>query len=99
MIPTRRTYNRPSYRGTHLIYELQATKELDNNVMNITMPSLNTSQKRSQCWGLNVGPHIDTDGLWPVCIEVNSDKLNVVSYRLTKVANLVQLVIRLGDMI
>ena len=30
-------------------------------------------------------------------IEVNSDKLNVVSYRLTKVASLVQLYIRLGD--
>ena len=32
-----------------------------------------------------------------VTIEVNSDKLNVVSYRLTKVVSLVQLVIRLGD--
>jgi len=34
----------------------------------------------------------------PRIIEVNSVKLNVVGYRLTKVASLVQLVIRLGDM-
>ena len=36
-------------------------------------------------------------GRFRITIEVNSDKLNVVSYRLTKVASLVQLDIRLGD--
>ena len=36
-------------------------------------------------------------GRFRITIEVNSDKLNVVSYRLTKVASLLQLVIRLGD--
>ena len=35
----------------------------DNNVIDGTTPALNTSQKRCQCWGSNVGPHVDTDGL------------------------------------
>ena len=40
------------------------TKAVDNSVMNVTTPALNTSQRKiPQCSGLNVGPHIDMDGL------------------------------------
>ena len=43
--------------------EKQVFKAGDNNVIDGTTPALNTSQKRCQCWGSNVGPHVDTDGL------------------------------------
>ena len=45
-IPTQQTYNSLRYRGTRFKFEKQATKAVDNNVMNITTPALNTSQKR-----------------------------------------------------
>jgi len=52
MIPTRQTYNSPRYRGTHFKYEMQATKAVDNNVMNVTTPVLNTSQKEMPMLGV-----------------------------------------------
>jgi len=41
-IPTRRMYNNPRYRGTRFKYGMRATKAFSNNVMNVTMPALNT---------------------------------------------------------
>ena len=45
MIPTRRAYNSPRYRGTRFKIETRAMKAVDNNVMNVTTPALNTSQR------------------------------------------------------
>jgi len=59
----RQPFNSPRYCGTCFKYEVQATKAVDNNVINFTMSALSTSHKICQCWGLNVGPYIDTDGL------------------------------------
>ena len=38
--------------------EKQVFKAGDNNVIDVTSPALNTTQRE-----MNVGPHVDTDGL------------------------------------
>ena len=44
--------------------EKQVFKVPDNNVIDVTSPALNTSQREMpMLWGSNIGPHVDKDGL------------------------------------
>ena len=52
-IPIRRTYNSPRYRGTRFKYEMQATKAVDNDVMNVTTLALSTSQREMPMLGVD----------------------------------------------
>jgi len=43
--------------------EKQTYKAADNNVMDVFLSALNTTLREVPMLGVNVGPHVDTDGL------------------------------------